>query len=110
MSHVPVLLGPALEYLEVRPDGIYVDATFGAGGHSSAILSRLITGRLIALDTDPDAPARAQTLVDPRFTFVQTNFRNLAGALDRCEVSSIDGILFDLGVSSMQLDSDQRGF
>jgi 16S rRNA (cytosine1402-N4)-methyltransferase len=110
MSHVPVLLGPSLDFLAVRPDGIYVDATFGAGGHSQAILHRLQTGRLIALDADPSAAPRAQAITNPLFTFVQTNFRNLSSALDQCGVATIDGILFDLGVSSMQFDTGDRGF
>jgi 16S rRNA (cytosine1402-N4)-methyltransferase len=111
VNHVPVLLAPALEYLAIRPDGTYLDATFGAGGHSRAILERLTTGRLIALDADPVAMERAQPLAsDPRFTFFHMNFRELTRALDRCGVKSIDGALFDLGVSSMQLDDPQRGF
>ncbi|HVA33346.1 MAG TPA: 16S rRNA (cytosine(1402)-N(4))-methyltransferase RsmH [Candidatus Baltobacteraceae bacterium] len=110
MKHVPVLLGPALDFLAIRSDGIYVDATFGAGGHSRAILERLSTGRLIALDADPAAADRARALADPRFTFVHANFRELPEALDRCEVGSIDGLLFDLGISSMQLDDPERGF
>jgi 16S rRNA (cytosine1402-N4)-methyltransferase len=99
-----------MEYLAVQPDGIYVDATFGAGGHSRAILERLSTGRLISLDADPSAVPRAADIVDPRFTFVQANFRELPEVLDRCGVESIDGILFDLGVSSMQFDDAERGF
>src|SRR5580700_1537038 len=103
-------MGPALDYLAIRPDGIYVDATFGAGGHSRAILQRLETGRLIALDADPHAAALARQIADPRFSFAHANFRQLDRALDHCSVGSIDGILFDLGVSSMQLDDPQRGF
>jgi 16S rRNA (cytosine1402-N4)-methyltransferase len=111
MNHIPVLLAPALEYLAIRPNGIYLDATFGAGGHSAAILERITGGRLIALDADPQAMQRSQHLQrDPRFTFLQMNFRNLERALDRCGVTTIDGVLFDLGVSSMQLDDPQRGF
>jgi 16S rRNA (cytosine1402-N4)-methyltransferase len=110
VSHIPVLLGPALDYLAIRPDGIYVDATFGAGGHSSAILSRLTTGRLISFDADPAAIPRAQAMADPRFTFVSANFRELPDELDRRGVASIDGVLFDLGVSSMQFDDSERGF
>lgn len=110
MTHVPVLLETALEYLAVAPDGIYVDATFGAGGHSRAILERLTTGRLIALDADPSAEARARRLSDPRLTFVHANFRELSAVLDGCGVGAIDGALFDLGVSSMQFDDPERGF
>jgi 16S rRNA (cytosine1402-N4)-methyltransferase len=105
-----VLLGRAIEYLAIRPDGIYVDATFGAGGHSRSILERLETGRVIAIDADPQAAARAAPLTDPRFTFVSANFREINDVLDRCEIASVDGVLFDLGVSSMQLDDAERGF
>ena len=110
MSHVPVLLGPALDYLEIRSDGIYVDATFGAGGHSRAILDRLETGRLVAFDADPSAARRAAAIADPRFTFIPANFRELSEQLDGHAIGSIDGILFDLGVSSMQFDDPERGF
>jgi 16S rRNA (cytosine1402-N4)-methyltransferase len=110
MTHVPVLLAPALDWLAVRPNGIYVDATFGAGGHSQAILARLREGRLIALDADPSATARATALADPRLTFISTNFRELDSTLERLGVEFIDGALFDIGVSSMQLDDGNRGF
>ena len=110
MTHVPVLSEAALEYLAIAPDGIYVDATFGAGGHSQAILERLRAGRLIALDADPSAQARARQVRDPRLIFVHANFRELSAVLDRCGVAAIDGALFDLGVSSMQFDDSERGF
>jgi 16S rRNA (cytosine1402-N4)-methyltransferase len=110
MTHVPVLLEPVLEWLAVIPDGIYVDATFGAGGHSQAILERLNRGRLIVLDADPAAAERAKAIGDPRLTFVQANFRELDSVLDRLGVEFIDGALFDIGVSSMQLDDGNRGF
>ncbi|HEY3677034.1 MAG TPA: 16S rRNA (cytosine(1402)-N(4))-methyltransferase RsmH [Candidatus Tumulicola sp.] len=110
MTHVPVLLEPALDWLAVRPNGIYVDATFGAGGHSQAILDRLTDGRLIALDADPSATSRAQAIADPRLTFCSTNFRELDAALQQLGVEYIDGALFDIGVSSMQLDDGGRGF
>ena len=109
-THVPVLLEPAMELLAIRTDGIYVDATFGAGGHSKAILARLGSGRLIALDADPSAALRAQTIADTRLTFVHANFRTLALELDRLGIAAIDGVLFDLGVSSMQFDDAGRGF
>jgi 16S rRNA (cytosine1402-N4)-methyltransferase len=108
--HVSVLMRPALEYLAIRPDGIFVDATFGAGGHSRSILGRLERGRVIALDADPSAAARAERIADPRFTFVHSNFRELDAVLDRFAIDSVDGVLFDLGVSSMQLDDPERGF
>ena len=110
MMHVSVLLDAAIDYLAIRPDGTYVDATFGAGGHSMAILSHLHTGRLIALDADPDAIARAQAITDPSFTFVHANFSELRRVLNDCGVEQVDGVLFDLGVSSMQLDNAERGF
>jgi len=110
VSHVSVLLEPALEYLSIRPDGIYVDATFGAGGHSEAILSRLTSGRLFAFDADPSAIERAAAISDPRLTFVHANFRQLSHELERCGVRGVDGVLFDLGVSSMQFDDPERGF
>jgi len=110
MDHHPVLLEAALEFLAIRPGGIYVDATFGAGGHSSAMLNRLEQGTLIALDADPSATARAAAIRDPRLQFVSSNFSDLSAVLDRLNIESIDGVLFDLGVSSMQLDDAQRGF
>jgi len=99
-----------MEYLAVRPDGIYVDATFGAGGHSRAILSRLRSGRLIVLDADPLAAQFAQQAGDPRLQFFHSNFRDLNLVLDRCAIAAVDGVLFDFGVSSMQLDDPERGF
>ncbi len=111
MMHVSVLLDAAIDYLAIRPDGTYVDATFGAGGHSRAILSHLAPmGRLIAIDADPDATARAQTITNPNFTFVHANFSELRQILNDCGVAQVDGVLFDLGVSSMQLDNAERGF
>lgn len=107
-DHVSVLYGPSLEYLAIRPDGVYVDATFGAGGHSAGILERLQTGRLIAFDADPSAATRA--LTHPAFTLIQANFRQLASVLDDLGIPHIDGVLFDLGVSSMQFDQAERGF
>jgi len=110
MMHVPVLLEASIDYLAIRPDGTYVDATFGAGGHSRAILSHLQTGRLIALDADPEAIPRAQTINHPSFTFIHANFSELRHVLSDCGVAQVDGVLFDLGVSSMQLDNAERGF
>lgn len=110
MIHASVLLGESLDFLAIRPDGIYVDATFGAGGHTRAILERLARGRVISIDADPAAVSRAQAITDPRFTFVQANFSELRRVLDSCGVEAVDGVLFDLGVSSMQLDEAQRGF
>ncbi len=109
-QHVPVLFEASLEYLAIRPDGIYVDATFGAGGHSRGILARLTSGRLIALDADPSAAGRAAQIADRHFTFAQSNFRHISSALDRLGIERVDGILFDLGISSMQFDEGSRGF
>lgn len=110
MEHVPVLLTEVLEYLAIRPRGVYVDATFGGGGHSRAILSRLRGGRLIALDVDPEAVARAAAIGHPSFTFVRANFCDLEAVASRLELPQLDGVLFDLGVSSMQIDDSRRGF
>ncbi|HET6274793.1 MAG TPA: 16S rRNA (cytosine(1402)-N(4))-methyltransferase RsmH [Candidatus Cybelea sp.] len=110
MTHQPVLLETAVEYLALRPGGTYVDATFGGGGHTRSILERLEGGRLVAIDADPQAVLRAASIVDLRFTFVRANFREITRVLDRCAIASVDGILFDLGVSSMQLDDAERGF
>ena len=110
MSHVPVLLAPALEFLAIRSDGIYIDATFGAGGHTRAMLERVTDGRVIAIDADPGALERAAAIEHPSFTFVGANFRELPRVLAECGIDRVDGVLFDLGVSSMQLDSAERGF
>ncbi|HUZ48488.1 MAG TPA: 16S rRNA (cytosine(1402)-N(4))-methyltransferase RsmH [Candidatus Dormibacteraeota bacterium] len=110
MSHISVMLEPALEYLAIRPDGIYVDATFGAGGHTAAMLQRISGGRVIALDADPGAAERAAQIAHPRLTFVNANFRELSRVLSGLNIPSVDGVLFDLGVSSMQVDEAQRGF
>jgi len=104
------MLEPALEYLAIRPDGIYVDATFGAGGHTAAMLQRISGGRVIALDADPGAAERAAQIAHPRLTFVNANFRELSRVLSGLNIPSVDGVLFDLGVSSMQVDEAQRGF
>jgi 16S rRNA (cytosine1402-N4)-methyltransferase len=109
-QHIPVLYEASLNYLAVRPDGIYVDATFGAGGHSRGILERLQGGRLIAFDADPQAADRAAAISDSAFTFVPSNFRELSQALDRLGIEQVDGVLYDLGVSSMQFDDPARGF
>jgi 16S rRNA (cytosine1402-N4)-methyltransferase len=93
------------------PDGIYVDATFGRGGHSRALLERLTaTGRLIALDRDPQAEAAAQAIDDPRFRFVRTRFSRMAATLAAMDITRVQAILLDVGVSSPQLDDPQRGF
>jgi len=109
VPHIPVLAGPAIEALAIRPSGIYVDATFGAGGHAALILAQLdAAGRLVAFDADPSAGAYAPA--DPRFTLIHANFRALATELDALGIATVDGVLFDLGVSSMQFDEGERGF
>jgi 16S rRNA (cytosine1402-N4)-methyltransferase len=113
-EHVPVLLGPVLDGLEIKKDGCYVDATFGRGGHSREILQRLSSnGRLIAIDRDPDAIASipAALLDDPRFELVRGEIAQLKTILgERSLNAEVDGLLFDLGVSSPQLDEASRGF
>ncbi|SEK46848.1 16S rRNA (cytosine1402-N4)-methyltransferase [Ectothiorhodospira marina] len=113
-SHRPVLLEEALAGLAVREDGIYVDATFGRGGHSAAILECLgPAGRLIALDQDPQAQAVASQRLgaEPRFQFLRGSFANLSDLLEGCGVlGRVQGLLLDLGVSSPQLDDASRGF
>jgi 16S rRNA (cytosine1402-N4)-methyltransferase len=110
-THRPVLAAEAIAALAIRPDGIYVDGTFGRGGHSRLILERLgPRGRLIALDRDPQAVAAAGAIVDPRFCMRHASFGALAQALDEQGAARVQGLLFDLGVSSPQLDDPQRGF
>ncbi len=106
-QHTTVLLSEAVEALDIKPDGTYVDATFGRGGHSRLILSKLSPkGRLIAFDKDLDAIAAAEQIQDPRFSIRHQGFTHL-GELD---AGSIDGVLMDLGVSSPQIDNPARGF
>jgi len=113
-AHLPVLLGPVLEGLNIKPDGCYVDGTFGRGGHSREILRQLgSNGRLIAIDRDPAAIASApQSLAhDPRFELIRGSFAQMSMILgERNLVGHVDGLLFDLGVSSPQLDEADRGF
>ncbi len=107
--HVPVLLHESVDALDVRPDGTYVDVTFGGGGHSREILSRLgPNGRLIAFDQDADALANVPS--DPRFTLVRHNFRFIADFIDFMGALPVDGVLGDLGVSSHHFDDGTRGF
>ena len=113
MSHIPVLLHEALDALCIRSDGIYLDCTFGRGGHSRAILASLDDGgRLIGFDRDPSAVAAAQDLArkDSRFEIVHTAFSELESALDSIAIARVHGVLMDLGVSSPQLDQAERGF
>ena len=107
--HIPVLLAPAVDGLDIRPDGIYVDVTLGGGGHTREILRRLgPDGRLLGFDQDEDAERNIPD--DPRFTFVRSNFRYLHNFLRYHGIRHIDGLLADLGVSSHHFDDSQRGF
>jgi len=112
-AHLPVLLTEAVAALAIKPGGLYVDATFGRGGHSRAILERLGPieqgGRLIALDRDPTAIAAGAAIADPRFTLVHAAFSRLDEVLAALNISLVDGILLDIGVSSPQLDDPARG-
>ena len=111
--HYSVLLHESIDALNIRPDGVYVDGTLGLGGHSEQIAKRLTTGRLIAIDRDKSALERASERLAPyaqRISFVHGNFRDLPELLAGQGVERADGMLFDLGVSSPQLDEAQRGF
>lgn len=110
-SHISVLLNEAVEGLDIKPDGIYVDGTAGGGGHSFEIASRLKGGRLIALDRDPDAvKAAGERLKNLPAEVIKSNFKNFDKVLDELGIDKIDGMLLDLGVSSYQLDNVERGF
>ncbi len=109
--HKSVLLNETLEYLNIKPDGIYVDGTAGGAGHSKEIAKRLNSGKLIALDRDPDAVAVAtERLEGLPATVVRSNYAEMTEVLEGLGISSVDGVLLDLGVSSWQLDNGERGF
>jgi 16S rRNA (cytosine1402-N4)-methyltransferase len=111
LTHTTVLLDEAVAALAIKPDGIYVDGTFGRGGHSARILEQLGSkGKLIALDKDPAAVAAGKTWRDTRFRIVHCGFAKLEEVLREQGVEKVDGILLDLGVSSPQLDDSERGF
>jgi 16S rRNA (cytosine1402-N4)-methyltransferase len=110
-EHRTVLLAEAVEALAVKPDGVYMDATFGRGGHSRSILARLgPAGRLIAMDRDPAAVAAGRELADARFAIRHARFAQLAEVLGEAGVGMVNGVLFDLGISSPQVDEAERGF
>ena len=112
-SHVPVLLWECIEGLNIKPDGVYVDGTLGRGGHSEEIAKRLTTGKLISIDQDQQAIDEAGARLAPygdKVILVKDNFRNTAAILERLGYEGVDGMLFDLGVSSPQLDDAERGF
>jgi len=110
MYHKPVMLSECLNGLNIQPEGTYVDVTFGGGGHSFAILEQIKGGRLIAFDQDADAEAEASKINHRSFTFCKANFRYMKQYLKLNGVTQVDGILADLGMSSHQIDSPQRGF
>ncbi|HNX15909.1 MAG TPA: 16S rRNA (cytosine(1402)-N(4))-methyltransferase RsmH [Bacilli bacterium] len=112
-KHTPVLLKETIEGLNIKPDGIYLDLTIGRGGHSSAILKKLTTGYLIGFDQDEEAIRESQanlSKISERFTLIHSNFKNLGESLKQQNISQVDGILMDLGVSSPQFDEGERGF
>lgn len=112
-AHVPVLLSETIEALDVKPDGVYIDATLGRAGHALEILSRLRGGRLIAIDRDEEAINEAKQLTaghKMKVTLVHDNFTNISEIANDLGIEAADGILFDLGVSSPQLDKSERGF
>ncbi|MGF1637365.1 MAG: 16S rRNA (cytosine(1402)-N(4))-methyltransferase RsmH [Cyclobacteriaceae bacterium] len=110
MYHKPVLLSESVKALLVKDEGIYVDLTFGGGGHSMAILEHLKNGRLYAFDQDPDAETNASRFLSKSFQFVKGNFRHFKKYLKMYGVDKVDGILADLGISSHQIDEPERGF
>ncbi len=111
ISHIPVLFSQCMEGLRIDPAGTYIDGTAGGGGHSAGIARQLTTGRLIALDKDPDAVAAAgERLAGLPAQVVQSDFAEIPQVLDRLGIGQVDGILLDLGVSSHQLDTPERGF
>ena len=110
-DHRAVLLSEAVAALAIRAEGVYVDATFGRGGHSQAILDALgPPGRLVALDRDPEAIEAARRIADPRFSIAHAHFSELDHVLADLGIAQVDGVLFDLGVSSPQIDDASRGF
>ena len=108
MYHNPVMLGECIRGLNINPEGVYADVTFGGGGHSRAILERLTTGHLYAFDQDEDAAANA--FDDERFTFIPQNFRYFKNFIQLYHGGQIDGVIADLGVSSHQFDTPEKGF
>ena len=108
MYHIPVMLDECIGGLNINPDGVYADVTFGGGGHSRAILDRLATGHLYAFDQDDDAKANA--FDDPRFTFIPQNFKYFKNFIQLYHGGQIDGVIADLGVSSHQFDTPEKGF
>ena len=113
MMHEPVLLRESIEGLKIKPDGIYVDGTLGRGGHTIGIANKLTTGRIVAIDCDSDAIDEAKKILSGQkdlIKFVHGNFKDITEILDGLGIEKVDGMLFDFGVSSPQLDNSERGF
>ena len=113
MGHVPVLLQESIEGLSIKPDGTYVDGTLGRGGHTLEIAKRLKTGKIIAIDRDADAISEARGLLsehESQIQYIHGNFRDVADILSELGIETVEGMLFDFGVSSQQLDNIERGF
>jgi len=113
MEHAPVMLCECIDGLNIKPEGIYVDGTLGRGGHTREIAERLDTGRVIAIDRDADAITQSEKLLPEykdRINYIHGNFRDVSNILDSIGIDAADGMLFDLGVSSPQLDDSERGF
>ena len=113
VEHKSVLLNEAIDNLNIKPDGIYVDMTLGGGGHSSKILEKLTTGHLYAFDQDDYAIKRAKERLDKissNYTIIKSNFKFIKEKLNELGIDRIDGVLYDLGVSSFQFDIPERGF
>lgn len=113
MEHLPIMLNEVIDALSIKPNGIYVDGTFGRGGHSTAILNQLVDGHLVVFDQDERAIETAKQLslqYPNKMTIIQSNFEHLSEKLDEINIKTIDGILLDLGVSSPQFDDPSRGF
>ena len=112
-NHISVLLKESIDFLNIKPEGFYVDGTLGGGGHSERILQMLQTGKLIAFDRDKDAIEAAEKRLaqyKDKLIIVHDNFRNLKENLEILKIDKVDGIILDLGVSSYQLDTAERGF
>lgn len=113
MEHLPIMLNEVIDALSIKPNGIYVDGTFGRGGHSTAILNQLVDGHLVVFDQDERAIETAKQLslqYPNKMIIIQSNFEHLSEKLDEINIKTIDGILLDLGVSSPQFDDPSRGF
>jgi 16S rRNA (cytosine1402-N4)-methyltransferase len=107
------MLAEVMKYLDIKPNGIYIDGTLGRGGHSKEILKRLTSGHLIAFDKDETAIVKSRTRllkISNNFTLIHSDFKNMKNELDKIGISSVDGILLDLGMSSPQIDDQSRGF